>query len=262
MLHVTSMNVKIANVSEFINCIHDYIIEEYEIIPRDFETQLYIGEQSLVWCNGAISEFHCPHFDKYFHVHEHEEVDTDDKSDDKIICCSQLDIIALKYLEGSIFGALKREIIKSLHDWLPAVTFQTVDVTFDKTCRIVRSYFEPSYLFWFLHTDAVAPNTQITYKYYFNGNIVYSNYSILENEREIMVRTRSRSRSRSRSSSPSRYGGGGGASSGGRKRRPGRPRKSEYGARSRRRSRSPSMSRSGGGQRRRSRSRSSSRSRY
>lgn len=240
------MDVRITNISEFINCIHDYIIDEYEIAPRDFETKLVIGDKSIIWYESSnkIETFDCYRFNCGLHIHNFEKTSfTENES--MVICCNEVDIIALKYLYGSIFGPLKSTIISSLHSWLPAATFQFVKVSLKRQCNIVHSYFEPSYLFHLLEYLQFANPFQ--YNYYIHSNIVlYKSYNLCENNKSIMVRTRSRSRSRSRSMSPSRSSSRRGGSSGGRKRsrvgRPskvGRPRNS-----SRRRSRSRSRSRS------------------
>lgn len=120
------MDLRIKDISEFINCIHDYITEEYNILPRDFETNLVIGQKSLIWYRntGRIEQFDCLHFNRHLHVHD--EISNSKRPN--VVCCNEVDIIALKYLEGSIFGNFKSDIISSLHTWLPAATFQTVQV--------------------------------------------------------------------------------------------------------------------------------------
>lgn len=186
------MDLRITDISEFINCIHDYIIEEFEIIPRDFETRLIVGDRSIAWDTRSIEEFKCPKFNKHLHIHHEEHCPT-------LICCNEVDIIALKYLNGSIFGPLKYKIISTLHSWLPAATFQAVKVSIKPNCNLIESYFEPSYLFHVLQSP--HPIT-IQYNYYFQRNIViYESYNLIENNKTIMVRARSRSRSRSPSKS-------------------------------------------------------------
>lgn len=238
------MDIRITNISEFINCIHDYIIDEYEITPRDFETKLITGEKSLIWYEqtNKIETFDCMKFNRGLHIHEY----GGDANNAVVICCNEVDIIALKYLYGSIFGPLKSTIIASLHSWLPAATFQFVRVSLKRQCNIVNSYLEPSYVFHLLeYIDFVSP---LQYNYYINSNIVlYKSYNLVENNKEIMVRTRSRSRSRSRSTSPSRSssrsGGGRKRSRAGRPSKVGRPKGSSTRRRSRSRSRSRSTSR-------------------
>lgn len=241
------MDVRISNISEFINCIHDYIIDEYEITPRDFETKLVTGDKSLIWYEqtNKIEPFDCYKFNGCLHVHNYGR-HGEEKDSAIVICCSEVDIIALKYLYGSIFGPLKSKIISSLHSWLPAATFQFVRVSLKRQCNIVDSYLEPSYVFHILESiDFVSP---LQYNYYIDSNIVlYKSYNLIENNKEIMVRRRSRSRSRSRSMSPSRSssrsGGGRRRSRAGRPSNVGRPRNSSTRRRSRSRSRSRSSSR-------------------
>lgn len=250
------MNIRIDDKIEFINCIHDYIIEHYEIIPRDFETIVDCTEQSLIWMNGQITKFECNRTG----LHIHSEIDLDYKKfefdNEPIICCNEIDKVALQYLQSSIFSKYKSEIILSMHSWLPGATFNYVSLILNPLATTIESYLDPTYLFHFLISPTYQ--TSLTYRYYLNRNIVYSDYDYTNNDKTIMVRARSRSRSRSRSASPVRARGG-------------RPRGSRVGRRRRYRSRSRSASpnmnngvvyRSNNRRRTRSRSRSRSRSRY
>lgn len=266
------MRVKIENLDQFVNCIHDYIVEEYEIYPRDFETRLLVGDKSLVWDKrtGEICEISCPKFNGPLHVHEQHQLDESKKN--LVICCNEVDVIALRYLQGSIFGERKAEIITEMHDWLPAATMHWVRVTVPNRLVRVRSYFEPSYLFRFydgIKQDNLSDLRQIDYTYIIGFNIVYPCVDYPDNDfyrdqtnqlypHNRRINIMARRLNRARSSSP-------GTSSGTSSRR----RRGRVGRRRRSRSRSPAMggsSNAGGssGMRRRrsrSRSRSSSRSR-
>lgn len=195
------MNVYITNIPEFINSIHDFVLETYEIIPRGFEATLLVGDKALAWHTDTekIEEFTCSRFNKSLHVHENYN------DPNLILCCNEVDVIAIKYLSSSIFGKHKREIISSLHSWLPAATFIHVKAHIRKFTKTIKSYFEPSYLFYFM--ENVYHSNDIVYMY-FNSNIVlYENYTLKGKQSLIMVTTTTRRRSRSRSRSPSRSGG-------------------------------------------------------
>lgn len=239
------MNVQIEKIGDFINSIHDYILETFEITPRDFETTLLPGEKSLLWNRktGEIHEFDCPLFGRHLHVHDKDAVD-----EKYVVCCSQVDIIALRYLNGSIFGnEIKTHLINTLHHWLPSATFQNVKVRLAKKSLTIHSYFEPSYLFYLL-PDIDKYN--LVYNYLHSNIVSYDNYNLSETNMVRSVRRRSRSRSQSQSQSSSSGSGGG--------RRRGTRRRSSSRGRSRSRSQSSS---SYGGQRRQNRRRSSSRGR-
>lgn len=216
------MNINIESVPDFISCIFDYITEYFAIEPRDSELQLLqlnIGHESLLWDDGMISTFSCPLFNKKLHVHP-------EYGASNVVCCSGVDVMALKYIESCIFSPEKYKIIATMHHWLPAATANYVGVrynlTFDET---IRSYFEPSYCSKFA-------GKMLVYYYYFDSNIVdYSDYAITDPHRTIMVRRRSRSRSSSPSSSSA-------TSRRGRRGSPRRRRRSR--SRSRSRSQSPS----------------------
>nr|DBA13069.1 TPA: gp72-like protein [Oryctes rhinoceros nudivirus] len=225
------MNVSITNIQEFINSIHDFIIETFEIIPRDFETKLLVGNRSLVWHSdvGKIEEFICPKFKHYLHVHEKHNAD-----ENLTICCNEVDIIALKYLNDSIFGTFKNKIISSLHSWLPAATYQHVRVVVRSNTTYINSYFEPSYLFNLLHY--IDHSRDIIYTYYHSNIVLYESYNLEGiNNKRIMVRARSRSPGRARSPGRTRSG------------RARSPAKASKRQRSRSRSRSRSASRTARG---------------
>lgn len=246
------MILKISNLENFINSIYDYITEEYEIIPRDFETNFSIGFNSIIYNknDGSISDYDCPNFNGELHHH------------DDLIFCSEPEIVALKFIQQSIFSKYKFSLISTLHSWLPSATVDSVSVQF--TNVYIVSHLEPSYCVTFL--DSFAPFDCLNY--YFKSNIDYSNfcesqlesfYELNNKEKVIMVRARSRSRStspattrtrrgRSRSKSPQTKVGRS------RRRRSSRARSSSINMSKRNRSRSPAMRTN-----RRRRSRSSSR---
>lgn len=282
------MNLKIDDLDQFVNCIHDYIIEEFNIHPRDFETRLLVGATSLVWDRrtGNISDLPCSQFNGPLHVHEKYHLANSDEDDDLLICCSEVDVIALRYLQGSIFDCQKPHIIKTMHDWLPAATMHCVRATMPNKRIRVRSYFEPSYLFRFY--DKICPGNmldarEIDYTYIICSNIVYqhADHHTTQNDSnresnqqqqkpsppstDSRIRIMDMGMNRYRSSSP------GATSSRARRGRRRRSRSRSTAARSssttrrgrrnRSRSRSPAARSGGAGGRRRRRSRSRSRSR-
>lgn len=238
------MNLKIINIYEFLNCVHDCVYDVFSIEPRNFvlvgEAELAAGRSALIYdpTTDRLSEFPCPRFNKRLHVHDQRELDgnhNDDRDMDesmrKRVFCSSVDALAAWYLDRSIFGNRRVEIISTLHDWLPSSAYNQVSVRINKRRCYVDSYFEPSFCIKLFQLN----NIKLVYNYFKSNIVSYIVYDEKSNV-EIMVRYRSRSRSRS---------------PGARRRRPGRPR-----SRSRSRSRSPSQR-----YRRRSSSRSRSRSR-
>lgn len=267
------IRLKIRDLDQFINCIHDYIIDEFGIHPRDFETKLLVGSKALVWDQrtDVLCEIHCPQFNGKLHVHE--QYMREESKPYLVMCCCEVDVIAMRYLLGSIFDKQKSRIISTMHNWLPAATMHHVDVKLIGNPVRAISYFEPSYLFRFYDDDDDVYNPgkfrdHIDYTYIIR-NIVYSKVQYpdddfyrdkhrakIQNKPQpniVIMARRRRSRSRSRSRSPSRR-------TGVQKRR-----SSRSGRRRRRRSQSPAPSygavtvgytSNGGGRRRRSRSRS------
>lgn len=238
------MNVSITDIREFINSIHDCIVERYEIIPRDFETSLIVGDKSYIWhkTSQRLETFDCAQCRRTLHIHK--EYD----NDELLICCNDVDIVALKYLNSSIFGRYKSIIISTLHSWLPSATYQYVKTTIAYNITHVESYFEPSYLYFLKYNEDIFKG--LVYSY-FNSNIVnYESYNLGGKDDEIFIMVRPRARSRSRSMSPARRRRSRSPSAGRRRVR-----------RTRQRRRSSSRSRSSSAPRRRSRSRSRSMSR-
>lgn len=234
------MNVQIENIAEFLNSLHDYILEDFGLVPRDFETKIFLGSTSIAWSKrtNKLYPYDCDKFNSHLHIHS---FDNCAELDELVVCCNEPDIIALQYVHMSIFGPQKGGIIQSLHSWLPAVTFRYckifilpnrgIDDSFNQnTGLIINSYFDPSYLSTLLNQSECAPHfSQITYNYYYNSNIVncYNNYNVTNPKTNLLIMVRTRRRSRSRSSSPA----------GGSRRRSRSPSGS-----SRRRSRSPTAS--------------------
>lgn len=236
------MYLKIINIYEFLNCVHDCVYDVFSIEPRNFvlvsEAELAAGRSALVYdpATDRLSEFPCSRFNKQLHVHDPSELGDNeaDEGSRKRVFCSSVDALAAWYLDRSIFGNRRVEIISTLHDWLPSSAYNQVSVRIDKRQDRVNSYFEPSFCIKLFQLNDI----KLVYNYFKSNIVSYIVYDEKSNV-EIMVRARSRSRSRS---------------PGARRRRPGRPR-----SRSRSRSRSPSQRyrrRSGSRSRSRSRSRS------
>lgn len=172
--HYGGIRLRINDLAQFINCIHDYIIDEFGIYPRDFETKLLVGDKALVWDQRTedVCEIHCPEFNKLLHVHE--TYQNEASKPHLVMCCCEVDVIALRYLVGSIFDIQKSTIISTMHDWLPAATMHYVDAQLTNNMVRVISYFEPSYLFRFYDDDYNPGKSrrQINYTYIVR-NIVY-----------------------------------------------------------------------------------------
>lgn len=255
------MNLSINNINEFINSIHDYIMGEFEIKPRDFEIQLVVGENSICWNaydNQVLPYTDCCNFLGPVHIHED---DIRLHNYETIVCCSEVDIIALKYLNTSIFGPLKTKIISTLHSWLPAVVLNYVDVVwwkkydFDKSKGYrIDSYFEPSFLFKLIEYIGIKSEFKSIYYNYYYSYIVderyYTSYiqEFSKNNTTITLYMQTRRRSYSRGRSPNRSDGTNSANrrrsrSRSRSRSQGRPRKSSN---NRKRSRSRSNTRTVG----------------
>lgn len=172
------MEVGIRDVGEFINCLHDYVLEVYEIEPRDFSYIPKRHKTSLVWSAAEalnqLREIKCPRFDGPVHVHAA-------KNNLEIICCTEVDCLAVDYLHNTIFGPFKREIILSLHAWLPAATWACCRVRFitgnshtvnnDVVAAVppqaqdlhITSYFEPSFLYYAYKTVYNSINYTFVY---------------------------------------------------------------------------------------------------
>lgn len=249
------MIVEIENYSLFIDSIYNYVIDTYEIIPREFElTDQPIVNTSIVYIENQIKTFQCSEFGKGLHYHR-----------EPFVFCSIPEIIAVYYIQRSIFGPHKLRLIETLSWWLPNVTIDSVLVKFNTP--IVTSHLFPAYAhhYWLNSYSHIVDS--FTYVYG-PRNIGYSkldtlelnnqdfeqsieNYTLTEfpvsnqqSQKQIMVRSRSPSPGRGRRS----------ASPMGRRRK-------RRSSRSRSRSASPTSRRRtrGAPRRRRSRSRSSGR---
>lgn len=269
------MVVRVKEYPEFLTSIYNYIIEEYELGPRDFEmaTNIKNEVESVIETDGGkglkyvpktgVVPFQCYDYKRDRRaLHTHRTIE----SGRRLLFCSEPEIAALVYINRSVYGRSKCRLIDTMKRWLPTVTVNDVEVTFDG--NEVHSDLYPSYSIHFLRQNRTR-FADLTYVYHDSarlssddddddditaGNIVIDEdeYTLSDNNKTIMVRRRSRSRSRSKSRSRSPSVGRRAARSG-------------AGTKRRRRSRSRSRAASGGvprlNSRRRSRSRSRSRSR-
>lgn len=260
------MVVRVKEYPEFLSSIYNYIIEEYELGPRDFEmaTNIKNEVESVIETDGGtglkyvpgsgVVPFQCYDYKRNRRaLHTHRTIE----SNRHLLFCSEPEIAALVYINRSVYGSSKYRLIGTMKRWLPTVTMNDVEVAFDG--NEVHSDLYPSYSIHFLRQNQ-TPFANLTYVYHASsdddddditdGNIVKDEdeYSLTDNNKTIMVRRRSRSKSRSRSPSVGR-----------------RAARSGRSTKRRRRSRSRSPAASGGAprsnNRRRSRSRSRSRSR-
>lgn len=275
------MIVRVKEYPEFLTSIYNYIIEEYELRPRDFEMMTNIknevddiietdGGKGLKYVEGVgVVRFKC--YD-YRHnrraLHTHKTIE----SNRHLLFCSEPEIAALVYVNRSVYGRSKYRLIATMKCWLPTVTMNDVEVVFGGDNE-VHSDLYPSYSIHFLRQNQTR-FANLTYVYHthpeterddgiIDSNIVDDDddgisdsnivtvtdtyYTVTDKNKAIMVRRRARSRSRStsRGRSPSTT------------RRRSRSRSATVGVSTKRRRRSRSRSSS----RRRSRSRSRSRSR-
>lgn len=263
------MKIRLRNHSEFLNAIYDYVAENYAIELQSFvidtrpvSGSLIYSDLEVLGCYRLAAYPHCRAYNSHLHVHESNRVAVDNEEEEEhrrvisptvLHCCTEVDTLAIRYLNESLVSPDREMILFSLHHWLPSATSAHVSVTFAPNESVVESYYEPSFAVSFLYAQALD-TCRLEYRYFVrNIDLQYADsadelqvsYSVVNKEtnREIMVRRRSRSRSRS----------------------PGRP-KSVGRPRTRRRRRSTSSKRTASPvrsyrRRSRSRSRSSSRSR-
>lgn len=201
------------NNFEFLNCIYDYVAENYAIELQNFIIDVQPVEESLIYSDHeALGSYKlarnekCKNYNGHLHCH--------DTTDRALYCCTEVDVLAVRYLNDTLTHKDREEIILSMHDWLPSATMNYVDISFNFDECTVESSFEPSFALAFLYKHNLSVS-QLTY-HYFSSNIELSyakspyslnhknsDYSIVNshNNRVIMVRRR---RSRSRSRSPGR----------------------------------------------------------
>lgn len=274
------MIVRVKEYPEFLTSIYNYIIEEYELRPRDFEMMTNIknevddiietdGGKGLKYVDGVgVVRFKC--YD-YRHnrraLHTHKTIE----SNRHLLFCSEPEIAALVYVNRSVYGHSKYRLIATMKCWLPTVTMNDVEVVFGGDNE-VHSDLYPSYSIHFLRQNQTR-FANLTYVYHthpetepgddgiIDSNIVDDDgisdsnivdddyYTVTDKNKAIMVRRRARSRSRSTSRGRSPSTG-----------RRSRSRSATVGVSTKRRRRSRSRS-SSVPRRRRSRSRSRSRSR-
>lgn len=261
--------VRVRDYPDFLSSVYNYIVEDFELEPRDFEMATNIAHDvDDVIENGdglryepgvGVRRVHCYGGKRALHVHGEEE---------GARFCSEPEIAALLYVNRSVYGKGKSRLIGTLKLWLPTVTVDDVTVTFFG--REVESDLYPSYSVHFLRRRQRFDRLTYTYRPASLGpatddnmssvNIVAgsgvgddddddeSEYCVTEGDRRIMVRRRRRSRSKSprrgvngRTKSPSGRRGGRRASrsrSRSRSRSPGPRKRSASRPRSRSRSRS------------------------
>lgn len=244
------MIVSVTNIFEFLNCINDFLLENHGIEPRNFitipEARKVLHRTAYLYNrdSGRLIEYECSKFRRELHVHNVEEIGTNN-----VPYCCEADALAAWYIDKSVFGPVRDSVLCSIHDWLPTATFQFVSVEFSRA--LVRTYLEPSYAsVLFPYWSETSFPSRIRY-YYFKSNIdaccVKYNISYNNQRKTVMVRYRSRS--------PRREGYS-------RRRRRSSSRRGSERARSRSRSASPYRAKSmNSGTRRYRRSRSRSRSR-
>lgn len=103
-----------SNESEFLNCVYDFVLENYEIVPRDFTLASDLvhirNERPLVYTeDGQIRSIDCQRNDP-LHVHP-------DLPDGDLAFCTEPELLAFSYLDRSIFHPCKPEMIRTMQDW-------------------------------------------------------------------------------------------------------------------------------------------------
>lgn len=226
-----SMVVRVKDYPDFLTSVYNYIIEEYEVEPRDFEVVTNIRNEvddiidrdggtglKYVHGDGALLPFACYDYrNDRRALHTHTTVE----SNRHLLFCSEPEIAALVYINRSVYGPNKERLIGTLKVWLPTVTVEDVTVRFGDTCNVVRSDLYPSYSVHFLRHRSRARFADLTYVYHpesertlengvFRINIVADErgageYTVTDEQsgKSVMVKRRSRSRSRSRGRSAS-----------------------------------------------------------
>lgn len=209
------MLLKINNIKDFFHSIYNYIIESQSIIPRDFNTtDKFILSTAYIYTPlGNIKPFNCFAKRNQLHVHD---------VDENIYFCTDAEKLAIQYIQQSIFGnKYVHELITTLHEWLPIVSYNQIDIKFNK--KNVESYFFPQLVL------KIDKEQTLNYTYIYSTPFEkYTNLNINKSTIIIMAR-RYRSRSRSPSTrrrSRSRSSSAPYSTSTSSRRRPGRPRRS------------------------------------
>lgn len=204
------MLLKIENHSKFVDAIYNYIIDTYEILPREFEINSTYDEctTAVQYENNGLVPYNCERFKKIVHTHE-----------TPLIYCTVPEIVAATYIHRSVFGPHKIRLLETLAIWLPNVTIDSVYVQFT-TSHITSNLF-PNYAIPFCMNNNNHLFNHLVYTYIpFNvdaskldcisldcDSITTPSYIVNENHRTIMVRARSPSPTkrgrRNRSKSPS-----------------------------------------------------------
>lgn len=205
------MIVTIKNISNFLNNISDYIQTNYNIVPSDFIFDTIDDTEPVLYNRDCIKSIICPI--KHLHAHNN-----------KNIYCSIPERVAIIYIHNSIFGSIKKTIIKNLRNWLPEVTLNSVHVSFSDSIQKICCNLEPAYALHFFNITLSTDTFYYTYisstseekeqtdcsdfytetksdlilKEYDLESLDLIEYPIIVNKTKIMVRARSPTGSRRR----------------------------------------------------------------
>lgn len=128
------MNVFVKDHESFFMAIYDYIVENFCIEPREFEIDSGLAITEALEATGSISYdpthrkfefFECPErSERASALHAHLSMEN------IILFCSEPELLAINYINRSVFGRDRHELILSLKEWLPTVTVNYVKATF------------------------------------------------------------------------------------------------------------------------------------
>lgn len=128
---------KVYNCKLFIESIYNFIIENYEIIPKNFNSSRVLMNEvdtilnrpknegrSLVWdpVKNVFEYHYCTDFtnDLTHAIHTHSQFYSNR------VFCTEPELLALLYIRQSVYGKTREHMIKSLKLWLPLVTMDAV----------------------------------------------------------------------------------------------------------------------------------------
>lgn len=201
------MIVQIVDEEQFLCSIYDYIVDDYDILPRDFP---WIREQIFADVKNRTLQYDivCDVLRNIVCVGKTVD-DTLHGPHQSFVYCSIPEIIAARYVHKTIIHPRKPHILKTLQDWLPTVTLPWIHLIEGESCvETVKSDLFPSYVSRFLFSQDLQ-RTFLRYIYYSKSQPYTDNYELHRLDKQVIVivkmaprrqkRRRSRSRSRSRS---------------------------------------------------------------
>ncbi|UDM55401.1 gp72-like protein [Phenacoccus solenopsis nudivirus] len=166
---------KIVNYNRFVESLYYFILEQYEIYPREYESsdtlRLHVGsilsESNNEKCKSLqydlnttrLRRFACQDATKFQRVridHAHRR----SKGGNVLAFCTEPEIAAALYVTRTTTGIERAQLLSSLKDWLPEVTidsiafvvYSTLSESVNDKC-IVVSELAPTYALHYLYND-------------------------------------------------------------------------------------------------------------